>query len=105
MFAQHVEVLVQELLALGMNRLFTKKPSPYRADCSAISGLRMEPCQTNGGVPFSGRGVAVKWRSGVLYLPPQVTSSSRQRRCSKAQPVPWPAHRRAVGRPYLCWLA
>ena len=32
---------------------------------SAISGLRMEPCHTNGGTPSSGRGVEVNACNGV----------------------------------------
>lgn len=61
-----------------------KKPLPYRAARSPTSVLLTAACQTNGGVPFSGRGAEVNDSSGLRNRPVQSTASSRQSRRSSA---------------------
>ena len=49
-----------------------------------FTGVRIDPCHTNGATPSRGRGVAVKPCSGVRNLPSQSTTSSRHSLCSRA---------------------
>ena len=67
----------------GQKMWLAKNPSPWNAASSAISGVRIEPCQTNGGTPSSGRGARVKPCSGVRNFPSQSTTSSRHSRRSR----------------------